>query len=96
VGGAIAANLDSKAGDASSIAQAVDDPHTPEALTALARKIERSLADETQGAVSVRELKPLAGGACQDNYRVDLALKGGELAGERRMVLAPGTMPKRR
>jgi aminoglycoside phosphotransferase (APT) family kinase protein len=69
------------------VSAAVDNQHTPEALDALARKIERSLADETGGVVSVRDLNPLAGGACQDNYRVDLALSGGESPGQHRMVL---------
>ena len=65
----------------------MDNQRTPEGLTALGRKIEHSPADKTQGSVSVRELQPLAGGACQDNYRVDLALGGEEWAGKRRTVL---------
>ena len=65
----------------------MENGHTPEALAALARKIERWLADKTGGEVAVRDLQPLPGGACQDNYRVDLSLTAAETRGERRMVL---------
>jgi aminoglycoside phosphotransferase (APT) family kinase protein len=58
-----------------------------DALTALQRKIETFLAGQTEGDVVVRDLQPLGGGACQDNYRVELSLSAGELQGERRMVL---------
>jgi aminoglycoside phosphotransferase (APT) family kinase protein len=64
----------------------VENQHTPEALAALARKIECWLADKTSGEVAVRDLRPLPGGACQDNYRVDLLLPAAETR-ERRMVL---------
>lgn len=35
----------------------------------------------------VQALEPLAGGACQDNYRLDLQIETGPLSGQRRMVL---------
>jgi aminoglycoside phosphotransferase (APT) family kinase protein len=69
------------------VSAAVESQDTPDALAALARKIESWLGDKTGGAVAVRELKPLPGGACQDNYRIDLNLTAGEVAGDRRMVL---------
>lgn len=56
-------------------------------LAALARKIESALAERTGGPVAVRDLAALPGGACQDNYRVDVNLAAGSLAGDRRFVL---------
>src|SRR3954470_5903897 len=53
----------------------------------LARAVEALLLERTGAAVKVRELQPLFGGACQDNYRVELTFAGGELQGDRRMVL---------
>ena len=38
-------------------------------------------------AVVVQAIEPLAGGACQDNLRVDLVVTGGPEEGERRLVL---------
>lgn len=58
-----------------------------EALTALQKKIEQLLSEQARSPVVVRDLQPLAGGACQDNYRVDLTFSGGELEGERTLAL---------
>ena len=55
-------------------------------LSDLRSNVEAHLAGATGQRVSVRAVEPLGGGACQDNYRVDLAFEGGEFAGERRMV----------
>src|SRR4051812_1613433 len=49
--------------------------------------IEAHLAAETGGAATVRALDPLGGGACQDNYRVEVTLTAGELAGDHLLVL---------
>lgn len=49
--------------------------------------IEAHLAAETGGPVTVRALEPLGGGACQDNYRVDVTLTAGEFAGDHALVL---------
>ena len=49
--------------------------------------IEAHLAAETGGPVTVRALEPLGGGACQDNYRVDVTFAAGELVGDRVLVL---------
>lgn len=49
--------------------------------------IEAHLAAETGGPVTVRALEPLGGGACQDNYRVEVTLTAGERAGEHTLVL---------
>lgn len=65
----------------------MENQHTTEALAALARRIERWVAGKTGGEVVVRDLQPLPGGACQDNYRVDLSLTAPEMGGDRRMVL---------
>lgn len=66
-------------------------------------RIEAHLARETGGRVVVRAIAPLAGGACQDNFAVDLTLEAGELAGERRLALRsdarsslPGSIDRRR
>lgn len=49
--------------------------------------IEAHLAAETGGPAAVRALEPLGGGACQDNYRVEVTLAAGELAGDHTLVL---------
>jgi aminoglycoside phosphotransferase (APT) family kinase protein len=56
-------------------------------LAALRGRIEARLAEATGGVVSVRALDRLAGGACQDNYKAVVAFDGGEVAGERKLVL---------
>lgn len=55
----------------------------------LPRAVEALLSERTGGPVKVRALAPLFGGACQDNYKVDLTFSAsaGELQGDRRMVL---------
>jgi aminoglycoside phosphotransferase (APT) family kinase protein len=53
----------------------------------LSRAVEVLLSERTGGEVVVRALAPLFGGACQDNYRLELSLRAGELQGDRRMVL---------
>jgi aminoglycoside phosphotransferase (APT) family kinase protein len=50
-------------------------------------KIAAHVARQTGGTVEVRALEPLAGGACQDNWRVELTLAGGELPGDRKLVM---------
>jgi aminoglycoside phosphotransferase (APT) family kinase protein len=62
-------------------------PETQRTNDELARAVEVLLSERTGGEVKVRELQPLFGGACQDNYRVELTFARGELAGDRRMVL---------
>lgn len=64
----------------------MENQHAPEVLSQLAGKIEAYLEEQTGQAVDVRDLRPLPGGACQDNYRVDLAWVKPP-ASERRMVL---------
>ena len=49
--------------------------------------IEAHLATATGSAVTVRALEPLGGGACQDNYRVEVTGGAGELAGDHVLVL---------
>src|SRR5689334_17693733 len=56
-------------------------------LDSLKGAIESRIAVETGGPVTVRALQPLSGGACQDNYRIELELAAGPLAGQRTMVL---------
>lgn len=55
------------------------------ALATLREKIAAHVAAEEGVPVEVRALEPLAGGACQDNWRVELAL--GQDAAPRRFVL---------
>jgi len=73
-----------------------------EALGALQQQMERRLSEQSGGPVTVKELRPLGGGACQDNYRVELSFTQGELKGDRRMVLRsdaraslPGSLGRR-
>jgi len=49
--------------------------------------IEAHLAAETGGSVTVRALEPLGGGACQDNYRVEVTLTAGDHRGDHVLVL---------
>jgi aminoglycoside phosphotransferase (APT) family kinase protein len=49
-------------------------------------RIERALPPVIGGAVRVRELRPLFGGACQDNFRVDVEVDGAD-EGFYRLVL---------
>ncbi len=53
----------------------------------LQRRIEAHLRQQTAGQVAIRSLSRLPGGACQDNFRVDVWLETGEIPGERRLVL---------
>jgi aminoglycoside phosphotransferase (APT) family kinase protein len=53
----------------------------------LQRRIEAHLRQQTAGQVAIRSLSRLPGGACQDNFRVDVWLEAGEIPGERRLVL---------
>ncbi len=52
-------------------------------LSALARRIETAVAAAAAQPVRVREVVPMAGGACQENFRVDLTVGESDL----RMVL---------
>jgi aminoglycoside phosphotransferase (APT) family kinase protein len=47
------------------------------AMSDLSERIEALLRERTGGPVKVKEVRPLAGGACQDNYRVELELPSG-------------------
>lgn len=49
--------------------------------------IEAHLGVATGHPATVRALEALGGGACQDNYRVDVTFSAGELAGDRMLVL---------
>jgi aminoglycoside phosphotransferase (APT) family kinase protein len=62
-------------------------PETQRTTEELARAVEALLSERTGAEVQVKALQPLFGGACQDNYKVELAFSGGEFAGDRRMVL---------
>jgi len=67
-----------------------------ESLEHLKSALEARLGKATGGNVRVRAIDALSGGACQDNYRVDLSFSAGELAGDRVMALrsdAPSSLP---
>jgi aminoglycoside phosphotransferase (APT) family kinase protein len=51
------------------------------------RKIEEHLSRETGAEVKVADVALLSGGACQENYRVDVRAETGELAPSARLVL---------
>jgi aminoglycoside phosphotransferase (APT) family kinase protein len=60
---------------------------TPAVDPGLADRIAAFVGGHTGATVSVQAVKPLAGGACQDNLRVDLTVESGPFTGEHRMVL---------
>ena len=62
-------------------------PETQRTTEELASAVEALLSGRTGAGVKVKALQPLFGGACQDNYKVELGFSGGEFAGDRRMVL---------
>src|SRR5690242_19737064 len=71
-------------------------PPPDEKQAALRARVESHLAAATGGAVTVRALVPLAGGACNENYIVETQAASGALVGERRLVLrsdAPTSLP---
>ncbi|MGM0575064.1 MAG: phosphotransferase family protein [Myxococcota bacterium] len=59
-------------------------------------RIGEALSEQAGVPVEVTRVKPLHGGACQDNVRVDCRFAEGPLAGERRLVLrgdTPSALP---
>lgn len=49
-------------------------------------KLESYLSERLSGNSNVTSMIPLSGGACQDNYLLDLKVEGGEFSGEHRLV----------
>src|ERR1700716_2834507 len=73
-----------------------------DSLQELKERIEAHLREQTGSAASVTELSRLPGGACQDNFRLQVSLESGALAGHRRLVLRsdarsslPGSLGRR-
>lgn len=67
-------------------------PPSDAELAALRTRLEETLTQRSGGTVTVHALTPLSGGACQDNFRVELSFANGPLAqgaegSPRRMVL---------
>jgi aminoglycoside phosphotransferase (APT) family kinase protein len=66
-------------------------------MDALTTALKTRLEALTGGPVEVEGIVPLVGGACQDNYKVDLRFERGELAGARRRFVlrsdAKGSLP---
>ncbi len=56
-------------------------------LEVLRGRIAAHLEQQTSGEVTVTQVRPLIGGACQDNFRVDVTMTAGELIGDHRLVL---------
>ena len=56
-------------------------------LTKLKTSLESYLSDRLGGAATISDMKSLSGGACQDNYLVDLNIAGGDQAGDYGLVL---------
>ncbi|HMV43818.1 MAG TPA: phosphotransferase family protein [Leptospiraceae bacterium] len=52
----------------------------------LKSKLESYLTDRLRGNANVTNMIPLSGGACQDNYLLDLNINNGEFSGEHRLV----------
>lgn len=53
----------------------------------LKTNVEEYLSNRLGGTAEITHMKSLSGGACQDNYLVDLAVKGGGEAGNYELVL---------
>ena len=53
----------------------------------LRSRVEAHLTERAGVVVRVQSVEPLAGGACQDNYKVAMTFESGPLAGARSMVL---------
>lgn len=53
----------------------------------LSERVQAALSQATGTEVTVRQLRPLPGGACQDNYRVDVSFASGPFQGDRRFAL---------
>ena len=74
----------------------MEPPDSNATLEDLRAKVEAHVSQQTGAPARVLAIAPLPGGACQDNFRVDLRIAAGELAGDRRMVLrcdAPRALP---
>ncbi|MEM7183599.1 MAG: phosphotransferase family protein [Spirochaetota bacterium] len=58
-------------------------------MAKLVEQIQEYLANKYQSSVQIQDFASLSGGggACQDNYRFDLQVEQGELAGEHQLVL---------
>lgn len=56
-------------------------------LLELKTRLEAYLRERLQGEVELGELRSLSGGACQDNYLVDVKVKNGASAGDYPLVL---------
>ncbi|MBI3395507.1 MAG: phosphotransferase family protein [Spirochaetia bacterium] len=56
-------------------------------LPDLQAKLEAYLSKRLGGRAAIQAMKPLSGGACQDNYLVDLSVSEGKEAGDHRLVL---------
>jgi aminoglycoside phosphotransferase (APT) family kinase protein len=66
-------------------------------LNDLRGRVRDHLVAQIGPAVEVKALERLPGGACQDNFKADLVLPAGPMAGERRFVLradAPSSLPR--
>ena len=55
-------------------------------MTDLKSKLESYLSKRQGGKASISSMIPLSGGACQENYLIDLSLEGGTESGEFRLV----------
>ena len=55
--------------------------------TEITDRLEKYLSDRLDSPVSVSNIKSLSGGACQDNYAVDVAVSGGKDKGDYALVL---------
>ncbi len=69
----------------------------PGDLSALAARLRDRVAERYDGGVEIAAVLALSGGACQDNFGVELRFDGGPLDGPRRMVLrsdAPRSLPR--
>jgi aminoglycoside phosphotransferase (APT) family kinase protein len=73
-----------------------------DSLQELKQRIEAHLREQTGSIATLTELSRLPGGACQDNFRLEVSLESPAVAGHRRMVLRsdarsslPGSLGRR-
>jgi len=56
-------------------------------LSSVQAVLEKYLSSRLGGAAAIQNMKPLTGGACQDNYLIDLEVNGGPDAGAYSLVM---------
>jgi hypothetical protein len=56
-------------------------------LSSIQSTLEGYLSSRLGGKAEIKSMKPLTGGACQDNYLMDLEVQGGSQSGAYNLVM---------